>query len=674
MGKRDDADPELQASRVLVEELRAQISHHDYRYHVLAEPEISDAQYDALMKELKALEARHPELLTPDSPTQRVGAPPAAQFAPVEHSYRLLSLDNVFDDEELDAWYARVARGLGRQPALICEPKIDGLSVALVYENGRYVRGATRGDGRFGEDVTANIRTIRGLPVRLQIEHPPSWLEVRGEVYLRVADFGRINAELGEAQKPLFSNPRNTAAGMLRQKNPASTAQRPLRIYFHGLVREEGSGLKSQWALLEYLRAAKLPVHPKSKRCATLDEAKAYIAAMRDRRHALDHEIDGVVVKVDDHGAQAELGATAKAPRWAIAFKYPPEEQTTRLNDIQVNVGRTGAVTPFAVLEPVRVGGVTVSMATLHNQSEIERKGILIGDMVVVRRAGEVIPEVVAPIPSLRTGAERPFVMPVNCPACGAPIERPEDEAVARCVNLECPAQVLERIVHFASRSGMDIEHLGYSTTAALLEQELIEDPGDVFFLTASDIGKLTGFKDRSIKNLLGAIEAAKERPLERLLVALGIRHVGSGAARLLADAFASIDAIRAASVEELTNVEGVGSVVAEAVHAFFAREQTVELIEKLRKAGVRLAEERVKVTGPLSGKSFIITGTLATMSREKAREQIEALGGKVGSSISKKTDYLVVGDAPGTKLEKAQKLGVATLDEPAFLALISGP
>jgi DNA ligase (NAD+) len=661
-------------SRIRAEELRAQIEHHNYRYFVLSAPEISDSAYDALVRELAEIERRHPELLTADSPTQRVGESRSALFAPVQHSARLLSLDNAFDETELEAWYARVVKALGREPKFVCEPKIDGVSIAVAYEKGRYVRGATRGDGAVGEDVTANVRTIRAVPARLRTADPPAWLEVRGEVFIRLVDFERINVELGEAGKPLFANPRNTTAGMLRQKDPAVTASRPLSVYFHGLVRIDGKELLSYSETLQYLQDIGLRVHPEAKAYAALDGVKAYVASMQERRHALEHEIDGAVVKVDAYGDQNELGATSKAPRWALAYKFPSEEQTTLLKNIEVSVGRTGAVTPFAVLEPVRVGGVTVSMATLHNADEVERKGVLIGDTVVVRRAGEVIPEVVAPIPSLRNGTERKFVMPTECPACQAPITRPEGEAVARCTNIDCPRQALGRIVHFASRGAMDITHLGERTATELLERDLIEDVGDIYSLTAEDVGKLPLFKDKSIQNLLDAIHASRDRPIDRLLYGFGIRHVGATAARLLADQFGSIDRIVAAPVEELGAVNGVGDVIARAAREYFDRPQTAVVLDKLRRAGVKMAEERAKTTGPLLGKTFVITGTLDAFSRDQAKDRIEALGGKVTSSLSKSTDYLLVGKNPGTKFDKAQKLGVATLDEAAFLKLLETP
>jgi DNA ligase (NAD+) len=673
----DAAQAELADAKRRVDELRAQIEHHTYCYYVLDAPEITDGDFDKLMRELDALEKKHPELLSPDSPTQRVGgAAVTSLFAPVKHSEPLLSLDNAFDDEELTAWRDRVVKGLGREPAYVCEPKIDGVSVAVVYENGKLIRGATRGDGQIGEDVTANVRTIRGVPAKLRTNAPPAWLEVRGEAFLRLADFDRINEELGAAGKPLFANPRNSTAGLLRQKDPNVTAARPISVYFHGLVKIVGKKLAGYSETLAYLRELGLRTHPEGKTCAGIDEVRAYVADMGARRHALEHEIDGAVIKVDGYGDANELGATSKFPRWAIAYKFPPEEQSTVLRDIQVSVGRTGAVTPFAVLEPVRVGGVTISMATLHNADEVVRKGVLIGDTVIVRRAGEVIPEVVAPIPSLRKGTERAFVMPEDCPNCGTRIVRPEGEAVARCPNLQCPAQIWGRIVHFAGRGAMDIEHLGERTAGELLEKKLIADQADIFGLTDQQLGQLTNFKDKSIANLRAAIAAAKDRPIDRLLYGFGIRHVGVSAARALADAFGSLDKIAAASAEEIAAIDGAGDVIAGAVREFFDRPETRALVEKLRQAGVRLQddEQRQAPSGPLLGKTFVITGTLEAFSREEAKARIEAQGGKVTNSLSSKTDYLVVGESPGSKLDKATKLGVATLDEKAFTELLSGP
>ncbi len=607
-------EAEFAAARLRVDELRSQIEHHDYRYHVLSGPEVSDAQYDGLVRELTELERRYPQLLTPDSPTQRVGGSASALFAPVQHSSRLLSLDNAFDEAELEAWYTRVVKGLGREATFVCEPKIDGVSIAVAYDRGRSVRGATRGDGEVGEDVTQNVRTIRAVPARLRTPDPPAWLEVRGEVFLKVSDFEKVNAELGEGRKTLFANPRNATAGTLRQKDPAVTASRPLSVYFHGLVHVDGKELGSYSETLRYLREVGLRVHPEAKACATLAEVKAYVASMAERRHALEHEIDGAVVKVDSYGDQNELGSTSKFPRWAIAYKFPAEEQTTKLRDIMVSVGRTGAVTPCQ---------------------------------------------------------ERKFVMPTECPVCKQPISRPEGEAVARCINIDCPAQALGRIVHFASRGAMDITHLGERTAAELLERDLVEDAGDIYTLTPDDIAKLPLFKDKSITNLLEAINASRDRPIDRLLYGFGIRHVGATAARLLADAFGSIDRIAAAPVEELAVVDGVGDVIARAAREYFDRPATATLLDKLRRAGVRMSEERKKAEGPLTGMSFVITGTLAEFSREEAEERIVALGGKVTSGLSKKTDYLVVGASPGSKLEKATKLGVKTIDESAFKELL---
>jgi DNA ligase (NAD+) len=669
----DAEQAELATAKLRVEELRARIEHANYRYYVLDAPEISDGEFDELLRELRALEEKHPDLLTPDSPTQRVGGAAAARFAPVKHSARLLSLDNVFDDEELLAWRDRVEKGLGRQTKYVGEPKIDGVSIAVAYDHGRLVRGATRGDGDVGEDVTANVKTIRAVPHRLRGDHPPDWLEVRGEVFLRLEDFDRLNEELGNAGKPLLANPRNATAGLLRQKDPAVTAEKPLSVYFHGLIRIDGRRPESYTATLAMLREWGLRTHPEAKPCAGLDQVRAYVADMAARRHALEHEIDGAVIKVDPMGDENELGATSKFPRWAIAYKFPAEEQTTKLRDIQASVGRTGAVTPFAILEPVRVGGVTISMATLHNAQEVARKGVLIGDTVVVRRAGEVIPEVVAPIPSLRDGSERAFVMPADCPVCGTPIVRPEEEAVARCPNLQCPAQVLARIVHFAGRGALDIEHLGERTAGELLDRNLIATPADLFFLTPAELGQLPNYKDKAIANLSGAIAAAKDRPIDRLLNGFGIRHVGGSASRALADAFGSIDRIAAAPVEEIAAVDGVGDVIAGAVRVYFDRPETRAELEKLRRAGVRLEEQRAPRSGRLTGQTFVITGTLAALSREEAKARIEAAGGKVTNSLSSKTSYLVVGESPGSKLDKATKLGVATLDEAAFLRILSG-
>lgn len=661
----------LAEARKRAEELRAVIAYHDYRYHVLDAPEIADSDYDALVRELSLIEQSFPELVTEDSPTQRVGAPPSALFAPVRHSERLLSLDDVFDDAELEAWHKRVRERLGREPSFVGEPKIDGVSIAIVYENGYFARAATRGDGSVGEDVTANVRTIRSIPMRLRGRKPPEWLEVRGEIYIAIADFEKLNEALGASGKPLFANPRNAAAGTLKQKNPAVTASRPLRLFLHGLIAIRGYELHSHWEALQYFRALGLRPHPRARQLSTMKEVFAYIADIGEHRHSLGHQIDGVVIKVNDFEAELSLGATAKAPRWAVAFKFPPEEQTTKLRDIQVSIGRTGAATPFAILEPVQVGGVTISLATLHNADEIARKDIRIGDKVVVRRAGDVIPEVVAPITSVRTGKERPFVMPRRCPVCGGPLVRAPSEVVVRCKNVDCPAQALGRVVHFGARGAMDIDHLGEKTALALLEAGLIEDPADLFSLTERDIESLPGFKTRSATNLFRAIQAAKDRPLDHLLYALGIRHVGSTAARRIARAFPSLDALVSAEADEIAQVSGVGPVIGASVREFFDRERSRLLVSKLKRAGVRTSGKIRASRGPLLGKTIVITGTLASMSRDKAKDRLERLGAHVTQSVSKSTDYLIVGEEPGSKLDKAQRLGVSLLDEAAFLRLI---
>lgn len=672
LGHTRGREADLVHARKRVEELRAEIEHHDYRYYVLAAPEISDSAYDTLVRELASLERRFPELVTPDSPTQRVGERPSALFAPVQHSAPLLSLDNAFDWSELHAWFGRVERNLATpSPPVFCEPKIDGVSVAVVYEKGRLARAATRGDGVVGEDVTANARTIRALPARLS-GHAPDWLEARGEVFLPVAAFERLNLELGDAGKSLFANPRNAAAGSLRQKDPRVTASRPLSVVFHGLIRVSSRAPRTHGETLECFRSLGLRIPQDARRCVRLAEVEDYIRELEARRHELEHEVDGVVVKIDPYDARAELGATSKAPRWAIAYKFASEEQTTRLRDIQVSVGRTGAITPFAVLEPVRIGGVEVSLATLHNEDEIGRKGLLIGDTVVVRRAGDVIPEVVAPVPSLRTGAERRFTMPRKCPACAYPISREPGEVVAYCRNVACPAQVHARLVHFASRAAMDIQHLGEQTAALLIEAKLVDNPADLFFLRPADVERLPGFGPRAAANLTEAIAEAKTRPLERLLVGFGVRHLGPAAARVLADHFGSIDAIVRAPEDELAAIRGVGPVVAHAVREFFDRPETIRLLDGLRRAGVNMREARRDRSGPLANKTFVITGTLSTLSREIAKERIEALGGHVATSVSRNTDFLVVGERAGSKLDTARKLGTKTLDEDAFHALLS--
>jgi DNA ligase (NAD+) len=695
-------------------DLSAEITEHNHRYHVLDAPVISDAGYDALMRELRSLEERYPDLRTPDSPTQRVGDVISTGFAPVEHLERLLSLDNAFSAEELDGWAARAERLAGADAAgpYLCELKIDGLAVALVYQGGRLVRAATRGDGVTGEDVTPNIRTISAAPARLAGTGWPDVLEVRGEVYLPVSAFHELNERQADAGKPLYVNPRNTAAGSLRQKDPRVTATRPLDMIVHGLAVPGASSAEAgmpapgdaaapegapatQSGWYERLREWGLPVSDVYRVVGSLDEVREYINYYAEHRHDPLYEIDGVVVKLDRLEVQRALGATSRAPRWAIAYKYPPEEVTTRLLDIQVNVGRTGRVTPFALMEPVKVSGSTVDRATLHNQDELARKGVLIGDMVVLRKAGDVIPEVVGPVVDLRSGSERAFDFPAECPACHTTLARESGEGGKesvdwRCPNARsCPAQLRERLFHLAGRGALDIEVLGYEAVMALLDGGLVTDEGDVFSLTAEALAACAFFVNKqgtltvNAAKLLHNLDEARRRPLWRILVALSIRHVGPTAARALALAFGSIDAIRAASPEQLVAVDDVGPTIAASVRDWFTVDWHAAIVEKWRAAGVQLAQEgfvapvasAAAAAGPLSGVTVVITGTLADMTREEAAEAVQRLGGKVAGSVSKKTDFVVAGASPGSKYDKALALGVPVLDEAGLGVLLDqGP
>jgi DNA ligase (NAD+) len=660
-------------ARARIKKLRDQIEYHSYRYYALDDPEISDAEYDELVRELVELEGRYPDLITPDSPTQRVGAPPSELFPPVRHRTRMWSLDNAFDFDELVAWGRRVERALGSAADYFCELKVDGAAVNLVYEDGILVSGATRGDGFLGEDITPNIKTIPAVPLRLRGSKPPKVLEVRGEVYMPVEEFEKLNAELVEQGQRPFANPRNAAAGSLRQKNPKITASRKLSIICHGVGALDGKRSRRHSELMEYLRQLGLRASPQEEVLSDLDQVFKFCRQQEGRRHDFDFEVDGVVVKVDDLAHREELGYTSKSPRWAIAYKFPPEEKTTKLLNIQVNVGRTGAVTPFAVLEPVRLSGATVSMATLHNADEVARKDIRIGDWVHVRRAGEVIPEVIGPIPSRRTGKEKRFKMPARCPRCNSVLVRPAGEKVTRCPNDQCPSRNVEALFHFAGRGAMDIEGLGYKTIIALWERGLVQDAGDIYSITREKLLELPLFADKKADLVMSSIERSKERGLARLLVGLGIRHIGPPTAQLLAREFRSLDAIASASEEQLTAIEGVGPIVARSIREWFDSSRNQKIVEKLRRAGVRLTEEKTEVKGPLLGLTFVITGTLPTFSREEASRLIEEAGGKVGSSVSRKTDYLVVGETPGSKLSKAQELGVKTLDEEGLRELIEG-
>ncbi len=656
-----------------VEKLREEIRRYDYYYYVLNQPLISDAEYDKLFCELLELERQYPELVTPDSPTQRVGAPPAEEFAPVEHAIPMLSLANCFNDEELEEWDDRVRRMLGGEPVeYVCEPKLDGLSVELVYVDGIFTVGSTRGDGRVGEDVTRNLRTIKQVPLRLfpLDGKVPRLLEARGEVYMEREAFRRLNEERERAGEPLFANPRNAAAGSLRQLDPNVTASRPLKIFFYAMGRAEGIEIRSQVELLTTFPKLGLPVNPLWKLCKTLDEVKAFYRELLAMRHELPYEADGMVVKVNDFAQRETLGEVSRAPRWAIAYKFPAEEATTRVLDIVVQVGRTGALTPVAILEPVEVSGATVSRATLHNEDEIRRKDIRIGDWVIVRRAGEVIPEVVKSIPERRTGAEKEFKMPERCPACGGPVVRPPGEVAYRCENLSCPARIKESIRHFASRRAMDIEGLGEKLVDKLVETGLVRKLSDIYRLKKEDLVNLERMGEKSAQNLLEQIERSKNAGLARLIFALGIRYVGEHLAEVLAEHFPSLEALSNATYEELIQIPEIGPRIAQSLVDFFRNEENRKLIQELKELGVKTEAEKPK-EGPLSGKTFVFTGALSAFTREEARRLVESLGGRVASSVSRKVDYVVVGADPGEKLRKAQELGITILTEEEFRRLV---
>jgi DNA ligase (NAD+) len=681
----DPLDPDVRREwQLLADEVRG----HQFRYYVKAAPIVSDGEFDALLARLQALEKRHPELRAPDSPTQLVGgAGFATDFTSADHLERMLSLDNVFAPDELAAWAARISGEIGADVHYLCELKIDGVALALVYRDGRLVRAATRGDGRTGEDVTLNARTIEDVPERLTAspDYPiPSVLEVRGEVFFRLTDFEALNASLVEDGKAPFANPRNSAAGSLRQKNPAVTARRRLRMICHGLGHAEGFSPATLHEAYLALQAWGLPVSTHTTRVQGIDAVAARVAYWGEHRHDVEHEIDGLVVKVDDVALQRRLGATSRAPRWAIAYKYPPEEATTKLLDIRVNVGRTGRVTPFAYMTPVKIAGSTVGLATLHNASEVRRKGVLIGDTVVIRKAGDVIPEVLGPVVDVRDGSEREFVMPTTCPECGTTLAPArEGDADIRCPNSRsCPAQLRERVFHVAGRGAFDIEGLGYEAGIALLQAGVITDEGDLFGLTEDDLLRTELFTVKggelsaNGRRLLANLDRARSQPLWRVLVAQSIRHVGPTAARALAGEFGSLDAIVAASLDELAAAEGVGPTIAAAVVEWFTVDWHRAIVDKWRAAGVRMADERdAAIERTLEGMSIVVTGSLTGFSRDDAKEAIVARGGKAAGSVSKKTAYLVAGDAPGSKYDKAVELGVPILDEDGFRALLAdGP
>ncbi|MCS6805259.1 MAG: NAD-dependent DNA ligase LigA [Acidobacteriota bacterium] len=678
-----------------VERLREEIRHHDYRYYVLADPEISDAEYDRLMRRLRELEQAHPELITPDSPTQRVSGQPVEGFDTYVHARPMRSLDNSYNEADIRAFDRRVRQVAGgRRFHYVAELKIDGVSLALHYTNGVLIRAVTRGDGVRGEVVTSNARTIRSLPLRIPtaalnvLEKKREaarggplfaagnelFIEVRAEVYLPTHIFLKLNQERADAGEPLFANPRNAAAGTLKLLDPQLVAQRRLDLFCYELWLNNEHPFATHWESLQWLKEAGFKVNPASRRCRSIDEVIEHYEQFRQQRDELGYEVDGTVVKVDETTLQDELGATAKAPRWAMAYKFPARQATTRVKDIIVQVGRTGALTPVAVLEPVEIGGVTVSRSTLHNEDEIARLRLMVGDWVLVERSGDVIPKVVKVIESKRSGREKPFVMPDRCPVCGSSVVRPEGEAIRRCLSAECPARLKASLAFFAHRRAMDIEGLGEALIEQLVDRKLVTSLADLYRLRLEDLVPLERMGIKSASNLLAQIEASKTRELSRVIFALGIRHVGERTAQVLAEHFGSIENLQKASLEELQAITDIGPVVAQSIRDWFDEPRNQQMLKRLQAAGVRMQEERKLVprAGKFSGKQFVLTGRLQTMTRDEAARRIEQLGGRVTSSVSKKTDYVIVGEEAGSKLEKAQALGIRLLTEDQFLKLLS--
>ena len=695
-----------------IAQLRADIEHHNYRYYVLDDPTVSDGEYDRLMRELRGLEEEHPELVTPDSPTQRVGSAPAEGFAQVQHAIPMLSLANAFNLQELEAWHSRVANLLERSEFdLVCELKIDGLAVSLTYENGRLARGATRGDGYRGEDVTRNLRTVKSIPLVLLGQtsstslgtssgqsafgeagptarrgvggQPPGVLEVRGEVYMSKESFKKLNEERAAKGEPVYANPRNTGAGSVRQLDPKLTASRNLDIYVYSQGHtENGSMPGDHWDSLQKLKELGFKINPHNVLCRTLDEVEAIYVSWLENRHSLPYEADGLVVKVNDFRYQDILGYVGREPRWAIAYKFPAEQATTRLLDISINVGRTGSLNPSAILEPVNVSGAMVKMATLHNEEDIHRKDIRIGDWVIVERAGEVIPQVVGPVTARRTGEERVFRMPEKCPECGTDVVKPEADAMHRCPNTTCPAQFFELLKHFVSKGAMDIDGLGERWCRILIDKGLVKDVADLYYLTREHLLGLERMGEKLATKIMDHVELSKERPLSRVLFALGVLHVGSEIADLLAYRYSSIDRLSQATEEELTAIPGVGPKIAASIVEYFSVDLNLQAIQKLRQAGVKLSQDAASgeesgqgTNGPkelsLAGLSFVLTGTLTSVRRSRAESRIKELGGSVSSNVTKKSSYLVVGEEPGSKLGAAERLGTQLLNEEEFLKLI---
>ena len=669
------------AARHRITELTNEIRDHQFKYYVLDAPTISDAKFDDLLQELKTLEAKHPELLEPDSPSLGIGGGFATTFTQHDHIEKMMSLDNVFDTDELTAWFDRVEKE-SPSPKYLCELKVDGLAINLLYENGQLVRALTRGNGVTGEDVTLNVKTIKYLPHNLTGKNIPEIIEIRGEVFFPVAAFNQLNEELEEAGKQLFANPRNSAAGSLRQKDPRITASRPLSVVVHGVGANQGLVFKSQSDAYAKLKELGAPTSDRFKVCATRAEVIKFVEYYNEHRHDVEHEIDGVVIKVDDISEQQKLGFTSRAPKWAIAFKYPPEEVTTKLLDIKVSVGRTGRVTPFAFMEPVKVAGSTVTNATLHNQEEIERKGVLIGDTVIIRKAGDVIPEVLGPVLDKRTGSERAFVMPTNCPECGSELRAiTAGDVDIRCPNTQsCPAQLRERIYYIGSRVALDIDVLGLEAAVALLSDQIITDESDLFALTTESLTrsefftKKDGSTGKNTEKLLAGLENAKTRPLWRIIVALSIRHVGPTAAQSLANSFGSMEAISKATVAELSEIDGLGETIAQSIVEWFEVDWHRQIIAKWQSAGVVMqAQAAAELPQTLANLTFVVTGGLEKFTRDSIAETIIGHGGKSASAVSKKTDYVLVGSDPGSKLAKAQELGVKVIDEARFLELLAG-
>ena len=655
--------------------LRKELNFHNYRYYALDDPEISDAEYDRLMRELRQLEEENPELVTADSPTQRVGAAPSEGFSQVQHTQPMLSLANAFSLEELEAWYRRTKNLLDDvEFDLVCELKIDGLAVNLTYENGALVRGATRGDGLVGEDVTQNLRTIRSIPVSLQ-DSPPPHLEVRGEVYLPLDEFRRLNEGRAERGEPLYANPRNTGAGSVRQLDPSITASRNMQIWVYALGDMGGHpGPDNHWEALEWMKSLGFRINPHKVVCRSLEEAHDFYISWLERRHDLPYEIDGVVIKVAPFAYQNSLGVAGREPRWAIAFKFPAEQAVTQLLEIGINVGRTGSLNPYAVLEPVVVSGATVRQASLHNAEDINRKDVRIGDWVIIERAGDVIPHVVGPVTERRTGQERVFRMPTHCPVCGTQVVKPEDEAMHRCPNASCPAQFFELLKHFVSKGAMDIDGLGEQWCRILIDQHLVADLADLYQLNRDQLLELDRMGEKLADKIMGNIEASKERPLPRLLFALGILHVGSEVADLLSQRYANLKELAEATEERLTEIPGIGPKIAESIVAYFAVPHNGDVIHKLRSAGIDPQQEMREIDPaqmPWLGQTFVVTGTLSSFPRREAESRIKALGGSVASSVTRKTNYLVAGQSAGSKLDAALRLETPVLDEEAFLNML---